>query len=102
VFELEHQMKPGRDEDSLWKVLNVVAQLRVVVAYRPEWEAANALPGELAASVVRSMPMDRWSTLEGETLLVIGSRSDGGSFPWGYFRFWRFDRGVGRFARAGS
>ena len=87
---------------SLWKVLNVAAPLRVVVGYRGDWDTANALPGLLTSEVMQSMPMDRWSKLEGETMLVIGSRSDGASFPWGYFRFWQFDRGVGRFVRAGG
>lgn len=100
VFELENKHTDDRTAYSLWKVLNVSAPLRVVVAYRRTWEEANDLPGVLADGVVRgTMPIERWSTLVGEVILVIGSRSDGESFPWGYFRFWKFDPGVGRFAK---
>lgn len=100
VFELENKHTDDRTAYSLWKVLNVVARLRVVVAYRRTWDEANALPGLLADGVVRSsMPIERWSAIDGEALLVIGSRSDGESFPWGYFRFWRFDPGIGRFSK---
>lgn len=103
VIELENKHTDDRTAYSLWKVLNVAAPLRVVVAYRPTWEEANALPGVLAETVIRaSMPVERWNTIEGEVLLVIGSRSDGASFPWDYFRFWRFDRGIGRFAKAAA
>jgi hypothetical protein len=103
IFELENKHTDDRTAYSLWKVLNVAAPLRVVVAYRRTWDEANALPGVLSDSVIRAtMPVERWNAIEGEVLLVIGSRSDGDSFPWDYFRFWRFDRGIGRFARAGG
>lgn len=100
VFELENNHTDDRTAYSLWKVLNVAAPLRVVVAYRRTWDEANALPGALADEVIRSaMPIERWNAIDGEVLLVIGSRSDGQSFPWDYFRFWRFDPGVGRFGK---
>lgn len=100
VFELENNHTDDRTAYSLWKVLNVAAPLRVVVAYRRTWDEANALPGVLADEVIRSaMPIERWNAIDGEVLLVIGSRSDGQSFPWDYFRFWRFDPGVGRFTK---
>ena len=100
VAELENSLANDRLAYSLWKVLNISVPLRVVVGYRRDREAVSGLPGLLAESVLRSMPLARWSTLEGEVLLVIGSRSDGEHFPWGYFRFWRLDRGIGRFAPA--
>ena len=100
VFELENNHTDDRTAYSLWKVLNVGSPLRVVVAYRRTWDEANALPGVLADAVIRStMPVERWNAIGGEVLLVIGSRSDGQSFPWDYFRFWRFDPGVGRFSK---
>lgn len=100
VFELENDHTDDRTAYSLWKVLNVGASLRVVVAYRRTWEEANVLPGVLAEAVIRStMPIERWNAIDGEVVLVIGSRSDGQSFPWDYFRFWRFDPGVGRFTK---
>lgn len=100
VFELENKHSDDRTAYSLWKVLNVSAPLRVVVAYRRTWEEANALPDLLADAVIRAtMPVERWHAIEGEVVLVIGSRLDGASFPWDYFRFWRLDRGVCRFAK---
>jgi len=99
VVELENKISDERTGYSLWKVLNVIAALRVVVAYRRDWEAANRLPGVLGERVVRSMGMERWGSIEGEVLLVVGSRSEA-AFPYDYFRFHRYDRGVGKFVKA--
>lgn len=103
VYELENAHADDRTAYSLWKVLNVQAPLRVVVAYRRLQEQAGALPGILAETVIRStMSIERWNAIAGEVLLVIGSRCEAESFPWGYFRFWRYDREAGRFVRAAS
>ncbi|MEQ8850945.1 MAG: hypothetical protein RIB32_04100 [Phycisphaerales bacterium] len=100
IFELENKHTDERTSYSLWKVLNVAAPLRVVIAYRRTWDEANALPGLLADTVIRStMPIERWNAVDGEVLLVVGSRSDGDHFPWDYFRFWRFDAGVCQFTK---
>lgn len=100
VFELENKHTDERTSYSLWKVLNVAAPLRVVIAYRRTWEEANALPGLLADAVIRTtMPIERWNAIDGELLLVIGSRSDGDHFPWDYFRLWKFDPGVCQFTK---
>lgn len=37
--------------------------------------------------------------LEGETLLVVGSRSESGTFPFGYFGWWSLDTNTGKFDR---
>jgi hypothetical protein len=37
--------------------------------------------------------------LRGQTLLVTGSRGEGESFPWGFFKLWRLDANLGRFEK---
>ena len=36
---------------------------------------------------------------KGETLLVVGSRSESGTFPFGYFGWWSLDTNTGKFER---
>lgn len=98
VFELENSPRDDRVAYSLWKVLSVRARLHVVMAYRRTWEQATALPNLIAADVLPGLRQTSGSRLD-EVVFVMGSRADGGSFPWGYFKFWRLDHGVGRFTK---
>jgi hypothetical protein len=98
VFELENSPRDDRVAYSLWKVLSVRAKLHVVMAYRRTWEQAIALPNRVAADVLPGLRHSGESHLD-EVVFVMGSRSDGASFPWGYFKFWRLDHGVGRFTK---
>jgi len=98
VFELENSRRDDRVAYSLWKVLSVHAKLHVVMAYRRTWEQAITLPNRVAADVLPGLRRSGESRLD-EVVFVMGSRSDGASFPWGYFKFWRLDHGVGRFAK---
>jgi hypothetical protein len=99
VFELENSRDDDRVAYSLWKVLCVRAPLRVVFAYRPDWEQAAALPGKLAESVVGSLDPEERRRIGGEVLVVMGSRDAGATFPWGYFRFWRLEWGISSFVK---
>ena len=100
VFELENSGRDDRVAYSLWKVLSVRAALHVVIAYRRSWEVAAALPNRLAADVLPGVRLS--DELYGDEIVVVmGSRSDGESFPWGYFKFWRLDHGVRRFTKLG-
>ncbi len=36
-------------------------------------------------------------SLTGETVLIIGNRGEGETFPRGYFKMWLLDYNVGRF-----
>src|SRR5262249_29742592 len=47
VFELENHAKDDRVAYSLWKVLCLRVRLRVVFAYRPDWERSRQLVGAL-------------------------------------------------------
>jgi hypothetical protein len=98
VFELENSPRDDRVAYSLWKVLSVRAKLHVVIAYRHTWELAAALPNRVASDVLRGLQGSSETDLA-EVVFVVGSRSDGESFPWGYFKFWRLDHGVGRFTK---
>ena len=35
--------------------------------------------------------------LEGRTVIVVGSRGDADTFPYGFFKWWRLDRNTGQF-----
>ena len=98
AFELENSPRDDRVAYSFWKVMLVRARLHVVVAYRRTWEEAIALPNRVASDVLPGLRQIREVSLD-EVIFVMGSRSDGESFPWGYFKFWRLDHGVGRFAK---
>lgn len=100
VFELENSARDDRVAYSLWKVLSVRAKLHVVMAYRRSWDLASALPNRLAADVLPGLRLTDEIRQE-DVIVVMGSRSDGESFPWGYFKFWRLDHGVGRFTKLG-
>lgn len=99
IFELEN----GRGDDpvaySLWKVLCVRAALRVVFCYRPDAAQGSRLVGRLSDEVTRAMELQDRAALSGQTLLVVGSRNDAATFPYGFFKDWLFDANVARFAR---
>ena len=99
VFELENSEDDDRVAYSLWKVLCVRAPLRVVFAYRPDWEAGRALVHELGRAVVASLPVGERAAIGGETLVLLGSRGEGETFPHGFFKVWRLDSGVGAFKK---
>ena len=100
VFELEN----SRDDDlvaySLWKVLCVRAKLRVVFCYRRDADEGNALVRHLSEQVAHAMELQDRAALTGETLLMVGSRNEATTFPYGFFKNWQFDTNVGRFARS--
>jgi hypothetical protein len=100
VFELENSRDDDRVAYSLWKVLSVRAPLRVVFAYRADWESGRTLVHGLGEAVVESMPISDRANLGGETLVLLGSRGEGETFPHGFFKVWRLDAGVGTFRKA--
>ena len=97
VFELENSRADDRVAYSLWKIICVRASLRVVFAYRPDWDVAIELVQRLSRDVVHAMPLDARVALDGDTLLVLGSRDEGDTFPHGYFKTWRLNTNTGRF-----
>jgi len=99
VFELENS--PGDDlvAYSLWKILCVRAKLRVVFCYRQNAKEGADLVRYLANEVVQSMEIPTRSALGGETLVIVGSRSESATFPYGFFKDWTLDASAARFRR---
>jgi hypothetical protein len=99
VFELENAQADGRVAYSLWKVLCLRAALRVVFAYRPDWEQGRQMVSRLADAVIGGMAPQERSAIGGQTVIVVGNRGEGETFPWGYFKFWVLDANLGRFEK---
>jgi hypothetical protein len=99
VFELENSALDDRVAYSLWKVLCVRVPLRGVFAYRQDWDRARALLEDLRHVVVDAMPIEERLAIAGQTLVVLGSRGEGETFPHGYFKMWRLNGNTGRFEK---
>jgi hypothetical protein len=99
VFELENSPDDDRVAYSLWKVLCVRTDLRVVFCYRHDPNKAAALVRHLADDVVRTMGISERARVGGETILVVGSYNEAASFPYGFFKNWTLDSNTVRFYR---
>ncbi len=97
VFELENQYL--RVAYSLWKVMCVRAPLRVVIAYRRDWEESRQLIAKLTEDVIAGIQLDQLGALDGQTIVIVGNRGEGETFPWGYFKFWMLNTNLGRFEK---
>jgi hypothetical protein len=97
VAELENAPDDKRVAYSLWKTLCVRCQLRVVFCYRPELAAGAPLVSILATAVLGELPAAARAQLEGETLVVVGSRNEASTFPHGFFQAWKLNLNTGRF-----
>jgi hypothetical protein len=45
------------------------------------------------------MPLAERADMAGETLVVVGSRNDSQTFPYGFFQMWKLNWNTGRFER---
>ena len=99
VFELENSPADDRVAYSLWKVLCVRASLRVVFCYRRDASQGAELVRHLADQVVQAMETAMRTGLGGETLVIVGSRSETATFPYGFFKDWTLDANTARFRR---
>ncbi len=99
VCELENSADAELVAYSLWKVLCVRCALRIVFCYRPDSANAPAFVASLGSGVIDAMPIAERAALEGETLVIVGSRSDAGTFPYGFFQAWKLNSNTGRFER---
>ena len=99
VAELENAPDDRRVAYSLWKTLCIRCELRIVFCYRAEPTAAPILVTTLAAAVVRELPIFDRARLDGETLVVVGSRNEAATFPNGFFQAWKLNTNTGRFER---
>jgi hypothetical protein len=97
IAELENQQGFDFIAYSLWKVLSVRAEMRIVFCYRKEEGQSGELVRRLKSEVIDALGMDTRLGLEGETLVVVGTRSESGTFPYGFFSWWRLNVGTGIF-----
>jgi len=97
VFELENQYQ--RVAYSLWKVLCIRAPFRVVIAYRRDWEESRQLVAKLTEDVIGGIPLDQLGALDGQTILIVGNRGEGETFPHGYYKFWMLNSNLGKFEK---
>ena len=81
VMELENSRKDDRIAYSLWKVLCTRAILRVVFCYRSTPTQAARLVGFLQDEIIHTMDIETRVHLDGETLVVVGGRSEATTFP---------------------
>lgn len=95
VIELENNWE--RSAYSLWKVLCVRVALRVVFCYcktaGERRELINYLEREILQPI---LPRERLN-LQGETLVVIGSRDAALTFPYDFFKWWLMEVNIGKF-----
>jgi hypothetical protein len=99
VFELENSLQDDRIAYSLWKVLCVRADLRMVFCYRRTSEQAAELVRFLRTEVVEALTIAARTNLCGETLVVVGSRAEAETFPYGFFKWWSLDNNTGHFGK---
>jgi len=99
VFELENSPIDDLVAYSLWKVLCVRASLRVVFCYRRDASKGAQLVRHLADQVVQAMEIPTRTGLGGETLVIVGSRSETANFPYGFFKDWALDANTAGFRR---
>lgn len=97
VMELENSPDPNRSAYSLWKVLCVRASLRVVFCYRRRPEERATLIHFLRQEVLQGINLSDRIKLDGQTLIVVGSRDDSATFPYGFFKWWQLETNTGTF-----
>lgn len=99
AFELENHRTDDRVGYSLWKVLCLRADLRVVFAFRRDWAESRQAVDAISREVIGSLTVEERTMLAGETAIIVGNRGDGESFPWGFFKAWMLDVNLGRFEK---
>jgi hypothetical protein len=97
VVELENSMNDDRIAYSLWKILCVNAKLCIVFCYRRSSLEGSRLIQFLRDDVVCGMGVGDRMTLGGEILVVVGSRDDAATFPYGFFKWWELESNTGTF-----
>jgi len=97
VMELENSQEVDKIAYALWKVLSVRAGLRILFCYRKDAGAAPALIQHMRHEVIDAMSLHGRLSLEGQTFVVVGSRNDANTFPFGFFKWWELNTHTGRF-----
>ena len=99
AIELENRREDDFVAYSLWKVLCTRADLRIVFCYRRDSTEGMSLVRHLSEQVATAMGVRERTQIGGETMLIVGSRDESATFPYGFFKEWRLDMNLGRFGR---
>ena len=97
VMELENSLDANRSAYSLWKVLCVRSRLRVVFCYRSRADERAELISFLRDEVLSGINANDRANLKGDTLVVVGSRGDSATFPYGFFKWWELELNTATF-----
>ena len=97
AMELENNADDDRIAYALWKVLCVKADLRVVYCYRKDSEKGPSLIRRMRDDVIGAMETEYRIKLSGDTLVVVGTRGEVATFPYGFFKWWYLDTNTGQF-----
>lgn len=97
VMELENQIRDEQIAYSLWKVLCVRANLRLVFCYRQNKQEISSLIKHLRDNVMGTMGITARQKLDGEIGIVIGCRDKANTFPYSFFKWWQFNKNIGKF-----
>jgi len=91
AFELENSQKKDRIAYCLWKLLCIQADLRVLFCYRRDPSEASGLVRFFREEVVEAMELRKRVKLRGSTIVVVGSRGEAETFPYGFFKWWQLE-----------
>jgi hypothetical protein len=97
VMELENQLPDDQIGYSLWKVLCVRAELRLVFCYRRTSKDAINLLRYLRDEVIDAMGLPGRLKLDGHAVVVVGCRDESATFPYGFFKWWELENNTGKF-----
>jgi hypothetical protein len=86
AFELENAREFDAVGYALWKVANVKTPLAALFCYCRQQREIPPFVTRLADEVLRQLPL-----LEGELVIVVGTRSASETFPDGYFRVFEWE-----------
>ena len=100
AFELENHPTDDRVAYSLWKVLCVKVDLRVVFAFRTDWDTSSRSVEAIADDVIGSLSLQQLHDLTGDTAMIFGNRGNAGNFPDGFFKSYLLDKEFKRFIKA--
>jgi hypothetical protein len=97
ILELENSLDDNKIAYSLWKVLCVRCDLRMVICYRRSPDDITSLLELLRKEIIDAMSPEMRTSMPGDTCVVVGCKEDASRFPYGFFKWWLLDKGTGRF-----
>lgn len=99
VFELENSPHDDRVAYSLWKVMCIRSRMKVMICYRKNSEDGNLLVQRLKTEVIDSMGLKDRYGMEGDIVIIVGTKDETPAFPYGFFKCWALDKNTGKFVR---